>query len=77
MNDFYKGMTSKAENIHFFEELQSIQRKGIIAMNGTDDLRHTTLWNGSDFLDTYLELSPNYLTEPECTVRDLYFWDLL
>ena len=75
--DFYKGMTSKMENIHFFEELQSIQRKGIIAMNGTDDLRHTTLWNGSDFLDTYLELSPNYLTEPECTVRDLYFWDLL
>ena len=75
--DFYKGMTSKMENIHFFEELQSIQRKGIIAMNGTDDLRHTTLWNGSDFLDTYLELSQNYLTEPEYTVRDLYFWDLL
>lgn len=71
--DFYKGMTSKAENIHFFEEPQSIQRKGIIAMNGTDGLRHTTLWNGSDFLDTYLELSRNYLIESQYIIRYLYF----
>lgn len=54
-----------------------IQRKSIIAMIGTDGLRHTTLWNGNNFVDTDLKVSPNYLNEYQYIIRDLYFWDLI
>lgn len=45
--------------------------------NGTDGLRHTTLWNGNNFVDTDLKVSPNYLNETQYIIRDLYFWDLI
>ena len=50
-----------------------IQRKSIIAMIGTDGLRHTTLWNGSKFLD-----DTNYLNDKpfEVFVRELCFFEL-
>ncbi|WP_281651675.1 T6SS effector amidase Tae4 family protein [Helicobacter bilis] len=75
--DFYTSMNSKKENENFFEELQSIQRKGIVAMIGTDGLRHTTLWNGNDFVDTALGVSGDFLNHPTYIIRELYFWDLL
>ncbi|TLE10238.1 hypothetical protein LS79_001175 [Helicobacter bilis] len=75
--DFYHNMTSKDENRQFFKELQSIQRKGIVAMIGTDGLRHTTLWNGNDFVDTALGVSGDFLNHPTYIIRELYFWDLL
>ena len=75
--DFYTSMNSKKENENFFEELQSIQRKGIVAMIGTDGLRHTTLWNGNDFVDTTLGVSGDFLNHPTYIIRELYFWDLL
>ena len=63
-------MTTKQDNIDFFSELQSIKRKGIIAMIGTYGLRHTTLWNESNFVDVEfgyynfldkITLSKNYI----------------
>ncbi|TLD87777.1 hypothetical protein LS66_007695 [Helicobacter sp. MIT 03-1614] len=74
--DFYHNMTSKDENQQFFEELQSIQRKGIVAMIGTSGLRHTTLWNGNDFVDVDFGYY-NFLKETNYIVKDLYFWDLI
>ena len=75
--DFYHNMTSKAENQKFYKELQSIKRKGIVAMIGTDGLRHTTLWNESNFVDVALGVSPNYLNDTQYIMREVYFWDLL
>lgn len=75
--DFYTSMNSKKENENFFEELQSIQRKGVVAMIGTDGLRHTTLWNGNDFVDTSLGISADFLNHSAYIIRELYFWDLL
>ncbi|WP_169736167.1 hypothetical protein [Helicobacter bilis] len=46
-------------------------------MIGTSGLRHTTLWNGNDFVDTDLGVSPDYLNESQYIMRDLYFWDLI
>ena len=43
-------MTSKDENQQFFKELQSIQRKGIVAMIGTNGLRQL-LMEWKDFVD--------------------------
>ncbi len=42
-------------------------------MIGTDGLRHTTLWNGSKFLD-----DTNYLNDKtfEVFVRELCFFEL-
>lgn len=74
--DFYHNMTSKDENQQFFKELQSIQRKGIVAMIGTSGLRHTTLWNGNDFVDMDFGYY-NFLKETNYIVKDLYFWDLI
>ncbi len=73
--DFYKGMTSKAENIHFFEELQSIKRKGIVAMRGPNGFNHTTLWEVDDFVDVELG-SVNYLLHNDILIKDFYFWEL-
>ena len=74
--DFYHSMTSKAENQKFFKELQSIKRKGIAAMIGTDGLRHTTLWNGNNFVDVEFNYY-NFLDETNYIIKELYFWDLL
>ncbi len=74
--DFYQGMTTKQENIDFFTELQSIKRKGIVAMIGTDGLRHTTLWNESNFVDVEFNYY-NFLDETNYIIKELYFWDLL
>ncbi|TLD84381.1 hypothetical protein LS70_002200 [Helicobacter sp. MIT 11-5569] len=75
--DFYHKMETKEQNIQFFKELQSIQRKGIIAMVGSDGLRHTTLWEIDNFVDVALGVSANYLNETAYIIRDLYFWDLI
>ncbi|EMZ35900.1 MAG: T6SS effector amidase Tae4 family protein [Helicobacter sp.] len=74
--DFYHNMTSKAENQKFFKELQSIKRKGIVAMIGTDGLRHTTLWNESNFVDVEFNYY-NFLDGTNYIIKELYFWDLL
>ena len=74
--DFYHNMTSKAENQKFYKELQSIKRKGIIAMIGTDGLRHTTLWNESNFVDVEFNYY-NFLDGTKYIIKELYFWDLL
>ncbi|WP_243546369.1 type VI secretion system amidase effector protein Tae4 [Helicobacter cinaedi] len=70
-------MTSKDKNQRFFKELQSLNRKGVVSMIGTGGLRHTTLWNGNDFLDTALGISVNYLDDTTDLIRELYFWDLI
>ncbi|TLD97941.1 hypothetical protein [Helicobacter trogontum] len=74
--DFYHSMTSKAENQKLFKELQSIKRKGITAMIGTDGLRHTTLWNGNNFVDVEFNYY-NFLDETNYIIKELYFWNLL
>ena len=74
--DFYHNMTSKAENQKFYKELQSIKRKGIVAMIGTDGLRHTTLWNESNFVDVEFNYY-NFLDGTKYIIKELYFWDLL
>ncbi|MDY5822448.1 MAG: hypothetical protein SPJ83_06650 [Helicobacter sp.] len=48
-----------------------------MAMIGTDGLRHTTLWNGNDFVDTSLGISADFLNHSAYIIRELYFWDLL
>lgn len=53
-----------------------IQIKGIIAMIGTNGLRHTTLWNGNDFVDVDFGYY-DFLKETNYIVKDLYFWDLI
>lgn len=53
-----------------------VKRKGIVAMIGTDGLRHTTLWNGSNFVDVEFNYY-NFLDETKYIVKELYFWDLL
>lgn len=73
--DFYHNMTSKDENQQFFKELQSIQRKGIVAMIGTSGLRHTTLWNGSKFLDVENGMARNYYLTNIGTAK-LELWEL-
>lgn len=65
------------KNQSFFEELQSLNRKGIIAMISIDGLRHITLWNGNDFVDSTLGVSVNYLNETRYLIREVYFWDLI
>ncbi|WP_246059045.1 type VI secretion system amidase effector protein Tae4 [Campylobacter troglodytis] len=70
--DFYHSMNSKEENQSFFKEFQSLNRKGIVAMIGTDGLRHTTLWNGNDFVDTALGISVNYLNDVTYLIRELF-----
>ena len=84
--DFYHSMTSKAKNQKFFKELQSIKRKGITAMIGTDGLRHTTLWNGNNFVDVEMNkevdiplFGYDYLNDPLGKypfVSNFYFWEL-
>ena len=74
--DFYHNMTSKAENQKFYKELQSIKRKAIVAMIGTDGLRHTTLWNESNFVDVEFNYY-NFLDGTKYIIKELYFWDLL
>ena len=81
-------MTSKAENQKFYKELQSIKRKGIIAMIGTDGLRHTTLWNESNFVDVEMNreidiplylFGYDYLNDPNKSypyIAQFYFWEL-
>lgn len=75
--DFYQGMTTKQENIDFFTELQSIKRKGIVAMRGPNGFNHTTLWEVDNFVDVKLGTNDNYLLHKDIIVRDFYFWDLL
>lgn len=74
--DFYHQMTSKDKNRQFFKELQSIKRKGIVAMNGTNGLRHVTLWNGSNFADVDFGYY-NFLEGTDYVIKELYFWDLI
>jgi len=75
--DFYHTMTSKEQNKVFFKEIQSLKRKGIIAMRlQGNEIRHTTLWEIDNFVDTALGISPNYLDETQYVMQDLYFWDL-
>ena len=69
-------MTTKQENIDFFDELKSIKRKGIVAMRGPNGFNHTTLWEVDNFVDVKLG-SDNYLLHKDIIVRDFYFWDLL
>ncbi len=81
-------MTSKAENQKFYKELQSIKRKGIVAMIGTDGLRHTTLWNESNFVDVEMNreidiplylFGYDYLNDPNKSypyIAQFYFWEL-
>ena len=81
-------MTTKQDNIDFFSELQSIKRKGIIAMIGTDGLRHTTLWNESNFVDVEMNreidiplylFGYDYLNDPNKSypyIAQFYFWEL-
>ena len=45
-------------------------------MIGTSGLRHTTLWNGNDFMDVDFGYY-NFLKETNYIVKDLYFWDLI
>lgn len=75
--DFYYAMGSKDQNQNFFKELQSLNRKGIIAMISTDGLRHITLWNENDFVDSTLGVSVNYLNETRYLIREVCFWDLI
>ena len=74
--DFYQGMANKQDNINFFTELQSIQRKGIVAMRGPNGFNHTTLWEVDNFVDVKLGTSKNYLLEVDILIRDFYFWEL-
>ena len=75
--DFYQGMTTKQENINFFAEMQSIKRKGIVAMRGLNGFNHTTLWEVDEFVDVKLGTNANYLLDKDTLVRDFYFWELL
>lgn len=75
--DFYHQMTSKDKNRQFFKELQSIKRKGIVAMNSASGLRHVTLWNGNNFVDVDFGYY-NFLEEANYVIiKELYFWDLI
>ena len=75
--DFYKNMTTKADNETFLSELQSLQIKGIIAMIGTNGLRHTTLWDTDNFVDVNIGISENYLEETaDYIIKECYFWDM-
>ncbi|WP_267892510.1 hypothetical protein [Helicobacter trogontum] len=42
-------------------------------MIGTDGLRHTTLWNGNNFVDVTLGVSSNYLNDTQYIIREVYF----
>ena len=75
--DFYHNMTSKAENQKFFKELQSIKRKGVVAMRGPSGFNHTTLWEVNNFVDVELDTSDNYLLRNDVLIREFYFWSLL
>ncbi len=87
--DFYHNMTSKDENQQFFKELQSIQRKGIVAMRLQGNrVRHTTLWNGNNFVDVEMNkevdiplylFGYDYLNDSNNSypfVSEFYFWEL-
>ena len=78
--DFYKEMTSK-------EELVSFNRKGIVAMRMQHNrLRHTTLWNGSNFVDVEMNkevemplFGYDYLNDSNKSyphITQFYFWEL-
>jgi len=41
-----------------------------------NEIRHATLWEIDNFVDTALGISPNYLDETQYVMQDLYFWDL-
>ncbi|WP_258865011.1 type VI secretion system amidase effector protein Tae4 [Helicobacter sp. MIT 14-3879] len=66
----------RKDNLNFFYILQSLGIKGIVTMD-IDSWRdaggHTTLWNGSKFLD-----DTNYLNDERdyVFVRELCFWEL-
>ena len=69
-------MTSKEQNVAFFNELVSFNRKGIVAMRMQHNrLRHTTLWNGKDKHFEDFEISENYLIGNH-NVVDFQFWEL-
>lgn len=54
-----------------------IQRKGIVAMRLQGNrLRHTTLWNESNFVDVEFNYY-NFLDGTNYIIKELYFWDLL
>ena len=87
--DFYKEMTSKEQNVAFFNELVSFNRKGIVAMRMQHNrLRHTTLWNGSNFVDVEMNreidiplylFGYDYLNDPNKSysyIAQFYFWEL-
>ena len=87
--DFYKEMTSKEQNVAFFKELVSFNRKGIVAMRMQHNrLRHTTLWNGSNFVDVEMNreidiplylFGYDYLNDPNKSypyIAQFYFWEL-
>lgn len=85
--DFYKEMTSKEQNVAFFKELVSFNRKGIVAMRMQHNrLRHTTLWNGSNFVDVEMNkevdiplFGYDYLNDPNNDypyIAQFYFWEL-
>ena len=66
----------RKDNLNFFYTLQSLGIKGIITMDidaWSNAGGHTTLWNGSEFLDdtNYLNDERNYVF-----VRELCFWEL-
>ena len=66
----------RKDNLNFFYTLQSLGIKGIITMYidaWSNAGGHTTLWNGSEFLDdtNYLNDERNYVF-----VRELCFWEL-
>ncbi|AQQ59247.1 hypothetical protein XJ32_03070 [Helicobacter bilis] len=85
--DFYKEMTSKYQNATFFNELVSFNKKGIVAMRMQHNrLRHTTLWNGSNFVDVEMNkeveihiFGYDYLNDSNKSyphITQFYFWEL-
>ena len=87
--DFYIEMTNKQQNIALFNDLVSFKRKGIVAMRMQhNSLRHTTLWNGSNFVDVEMNkeidiplylFGYDYLNDPNNDyphIVQFYFWEL-
>lgn len=67
----------RQDNREFLGIMQKLNKKGIVTMDidaWSDAGGHTTLWNGSKFLD-----DTNYLNDerPLVFVRELCFWELL
>lgn len=77
-----KNMTTKAQNIIFFNNLKNAKKQGVVTMriDFSDAKGHTTLWDKNYFVD-----DSNYLVEAiikdndihyNPLVKEIHFWEL-